>query len=621
MDRNGTRRALLILMILWSGCDWLWPDDGKYDPRRCDPRCRPGSMCVEGQCVNDKTQDAGVDAGGDRGTSDTASPDAQDLSPKPDKDATKDMPVADVLLDMPAADAPLDMTSDSPWPDLHPTPDITAWPDKAPPPDTTPWPDQFAWLDQKVPKCGDKYIDSNEQCDGTNLGGTTCKMIGFTAGTLACKGCKYDTSACEKCGDGKITASEKCEGKNLGGNSCSKIGFDAGWLTCKKDCSLDTSQCYKVLDTTAIAVTPPTNWTGRPAVASNGSIYMVVWSDDRNKAKTSYDIYGVRIDGSGKVLDAKPFVISQSVKHERLPEIASDGKGFLVTWEERTKTGVNAYDVFGARVDASGKVLDVKGISLAATADDEGGPKLAYDGTNNYMVVWGQAKSGSVCQAVARRVSTASGKVVDAAPIVLSGAAKDGCQKPSIAFNGTNYLVAWGWGEISAALVAPNGTIVNKSIPVTASKDEEWGPMVASDGKDFMVAWQETPYWRWRYTMEDDVEGRQISSTGKVLGTTPHIFDYGQDKNCQDLYVMFDGSRYLVFWLTVSNPMMGGPFYYASNIHSVDSAGVQRGFYLQLPKSSGHKSQMRAAANGSGQLLFVWKDSKYGAMLAARVKY
>lgn len=48
-----------------------------------------------------------------------------------------------------------------------------------------------------VPGCGDNIIQAGEQCDGTNLGGTTCALSGFDAGTLSCSSvCTLVTAAC-----------------------------------------------------------------------------------------------------------------------------------------------------------------------------------------------------------------------------------------------------------------------------------------------------------------------------------------------------------------------------------------------------------------------------------------
>lgn len=48
-----------------------------------------------------------------------------------------------------------------------------------------------------APVCGNGVREGNEQCDGNDLAGQTCQDLGFTGGTLKCKGdCTFDTSGC-----------------------------------------------------------------------------------------------------------------------------------------------------------------------------------------------------------------------------------------------------------------------------------------------------------------------------------------------------------------------------------------------------------------------------------------
>lgn len=52
------------------------------------------------------------------------------------------------------------------------------------------------------PVCGNGIIEGEEQCDGEDLGGTTCQDLGFSGGTLGCvpagnpNECTFDTSQC-----------------------------------------------------------------------------------------------------------------------------------------------------------------------------------------------------------------------------------------------------------------------------------------------------------------------------------------------------------------------------------------------------------------------------------------
>ncbi len=45
------------------------------------------------------------------------------------------------------------------------------------------------------------------------------------------------------CGDSLITSGEQCDGSNLGGSSCSSLGFSSGILSCSSACTFNTSQC------------------------------------------------------------------------------------------------------------------------------------------------------------------------------------------------------------------------------------------------------------------------------------------------------------------------------------------------------------------------------------------
>lgn len=99
------------------------------------------------------------------------------------------------------------------------------------------------------PQCGDNMAEGGEQCDGNDLDGQTCMSLGFDMGQLACdQNCGFDTSGCSNqgggfCGDNILDPGEDCDTNNLGGETCQTQGFDAGVLACAFDCSFDTSMC------------------------------------------------------------------------------------------------------------------------------------------------------------------------------------------------------------------------------------------------------------------------------------------------------------------------------------------------------------------------------------------
>jgi len=55
----------------------------------------------------------------------------------------------------------------------------------------------------RISVCGNNIKEEGEQCDGTDLGGTTCQSLGFSGGTLSCSAsCDFNTSGCTSGGGG-----------------------------------------------------------------------------------------------------------------------------------------------------------------------------------------------------------------------------------------------------------------------------------------------------------------------------------------------------------------------------------------------------------------------------------
>jgi hypothetical protein len=100
----------------------------------------------------------------------------------------------------------------------------------------------------KATVCGDGVADPDEICDGSDLRGDTCELLGLSGGTLACTAaCRFDPSRCTVslpvCGDGAAQPTEACDGFDLKGQTCVGLGLPAGTLTCDNACTYNTSKC------------------------------------------------------------------------------------------------------------------------------------------------------------------------------------------------------------------------------------------------------------------------------------------------------------------------------------------------------------------------------------------
>ena len=274
-----------------------------------------------------------------------------------------------------------------------------------------------------------------------------------------------------------------------------------------------------VLDTTGIPISTADWWQSSPSIAFDGINYLVVWDDYRGSDK---DIYGSRVSTSGTVLDTAGIPISTAANHQEYPFIAFDSTNYLVVWKDYRSDASG--DIYGARVSTSGTVLDTAGIPISTAPDEQEWPSIAFDGIK-YLVVWDDYRNGSDWHVYGARVTT-SGTVLDTAGIPIStGVNGQGIGEgiPSIAFDGTNYLVVWidnrsgSDFDIYGARIDTSGTVLDTTgIPISTAAGEQWSPSIAFDSTNYFVVWQDK-----RNGSDYDIYGARVSTSGTIIDSFP----------------------------------------------------------------------------------------------------
>ena len=96
--------------------------------------------------------------------------------------------------------------------------------------------------------CGDGAVDVLEQCDGTDLGTSTCADFGYYRGAPTCSTvCQLEITGCDgRCGDGAVEPAfgEFCDQAPPAG-TCLTYGYDAGYVGCSQACSVDAGHCER----------------------------------------------------------------------------------------------------------------------------------------------------------------------------------------------------------------------------------------------------------------------------------------------------------------------------------------------------------------------------------------
>ncbi len=155
----------------------------------------------------------------------------------------------------------------------------------------------------------------------------------------------------------------------------------------------------QVLDGSGLAVSTNVGSQEKPVAAWNGTNYLVAWND---RGAAASGIRGSRVTSGGQVLDRPALRIGTPPATE--VAIGASGDANLVVW-------VSGGIVHGARVSPSGVVLDPDGIRISPPGDPTAiSPAVAWSGSS-YLVIW-SAGAGPDRNVYGARVS-ASGVVLD----------------------------------------------------------------------------------------------------------------------------------------------------------------------------------------------------------------
>jgi uncharacterized protein (TIGR03382 family) len=331
-----------------------------------------------------------------------------------------------------------------------------------------------------------------------------------------------------------------------------------------------------------------------PAVVWDGAGYFVVWQDHRGGF--SYDIYGARVTNTGVTLDTVGIQISTAANDQLTPRVDYDGQNYLVVWNDGRWGNP---DIYAARVSPAGMLLDAAGIGITPnTTGAQTAPSLAFDGTN-HVVVWGDTRfnnpdiyaarvspAGTILDTIGYVITAGAGPVAEQNPAVactaagacfaawedqrggtwdIYGARFSGTTitdlqgirtsiaandeaKPSIAFDGTNYLVVWQdlrgvtSSDIYGARVSAAGVVLDTSgIAISTGTGDQITPTVTYMAPNFLVVWED------KRTDLGDIYGARVSSAGALLDAAGLAINTVANEQ-QVPFVSSDGTNFFVVW-------------------------------------------------------------------------
>ncbi|MDI6839981.1 MAG: T9SS type A sorting domain-containing protein [bacterium] len=365
------------------------------------------------------------------------------------------------------------------------------------------------------------------------------------------------------------------------------------WESLGEDYGVRVNKKAQVLDSLPIRISPTTYYTPFASVTFDGIDYFVTWPVQSGQYK---GCYGARVSKDGILLDATPIKI-ENVTPAYVTEVASNGLNSFTVW---TEARYDSRDIFGARVNQAGVVLDTNGFIVSTQSNIQEMPVVAYDGVN-YLSAWSEHRNS--WDIYGKRITQQDGSIGDLIPIstrnwieywptiafadssylvawhafpsswdiwgarvtpsgevldpngITIGAWAGNQGYPSVAYGGVNWLVVWddsrnGKEDIYGARVKKSGAVMDIfGIPISTAPLEQWFPSVAFDGDNYFIVWQDC-----RTGINFEIYGARLTPGGTLLDPDGIcLFPSGLGRSCVLPRICFGGTHYFVTWMDTRN--------------------------------------------------------------------
>lgn len=358
-----------------------------------------------------------------------------------------------------------------------------------------------------------------------------------------------------------------------------------------------------------------------PRITRHESGTAIVWVDDRNLS-TLRDIYGARLGTDGTVLDPAGAVIHADTLAQGAPVIAQASAGsYLVVWQQASS------DIYAKRFDAA--LTPGPALVITAAGGFQRRHAVATDGTG-WMVTWDDsdeihgryvdaATLGTTFVVAPRELTTTrfnrdleldgthfvsffqSGSVDQGQRITTTGTsgARFDLDSPSGLSAGFLDLVPTASGDwlgahssLAAYLFSPAGTLLAGPSPMATMAPFQSAPAVAFGDGVWLAAWAE----RASPSGPGTVRGAIVQADRSV--SAPFTIGTGDD-----VAVCHDGARFLAVW---TDPTLATdhPFY-GARIDATGSVGaastiVTTGDPTSIPRSM--PSAIEVACDGTNAM-------------------
>ncbi|MHC4609928.1 MAG: hypothetical protein ACYS7M_06230 [Planctomycetota bacterium] len=330
-------------------------------------------------------------------------------------------------------------------------------------------------------------------------------------------------------------------------------------------------------------------------IARGGDQCLAVWSDGRSTPDDYWpfgtegsgtDIYGARLDTAGNVMDIGPLVINQDLGDQIEPRVAWNGENWLVVWERETVT-LPTYEMLEAlRVAPDGTVLDPSPIVVHDNQSYYSNTVIE-GGSGDWVVLF--QTNGPTDGLHAVRI-VGDGTVANPGGLHVHDTIFS--LDFDLAFAQDEYLIVWG-----GSFDSPRGRRITPDLqPIGPAFALPFVDKVASDGTDFLVVWSSGP------PPLATVDAVLVTHDGLLPDPPFTVFTAGGQAGTCCADVTWDGTDYWTTWGQI----------YLARVTADGQLLDPGGFQMTLPATY-PISTPRFAGRPAGGLQLVWNSGVTGA--------
>ncbi len=353
-----------------------------------------------------------------------------------------------------------------------------------------------------------------------------------------------------------------------------------------------------------------------PAIARGGDQYLVVWTDNRTsyddasgQSGSKRDIYAARLDADGNVIDTTPIVVTGAPGDQYDPHVVWNGNKWLVVWTDSQPSNAYYHPIKAARVSAGGQVLDSTPLTLWApdyTSEHLFG--VASDGQN-----WAVGITDEYYNGLATNVRLVARRVMDNGSVgavsgVFSPSSGVFFGSEALAWTGTQYLaLVYGYvdstyfGIMGIRLTSTLSVIDSYPFPITQTT---WANNDYYLNPGFGTNGDELfVVWEFQHNAgTSQIYGARVDGDGNSLDGDGYPVASGLPSTFDTVpRVAWDGSQWIVAW-----PQDG-----AFTMARISALGGVTSPVVPVPGAS---DGAIVAATGGGTR-YVWPEDRVGGTL------